>query len=184
MTATRPCGIVIGRYTMHETEFNNMPAVMLATLSLFSKFWPAVLFYDQGCKLLAYIRGRPGGPGDNTGIFVDKFHFSGHSRHDAFCQNHCTPHDMTNPLLFRKTRNGELEFMWLTSMAEVTNSWLTGYSSMVKVSSETWHDTLLNHMCLAHNEIFMYNMECGSPAQLTNPKWYEGRGFQLLQKWW
>lgn len=157
---------------MREPEFNNPRGVVRALSSIFhlSSLEPSVLFYDSACVVGAelYLTWF------NTVAFVDHFHFIGHSLHDQCCQHVFNP-NVQSPLLYSQPGTPENEFLWKSNMAEVTNSWFEGFSSHVKVSSLTWHDTWLNHMCLARNEMKLREMMRGPPAKLTNPTWYTGR---------
>lgn len=181
MTATRACGIVPGRDTMRTPEFNNMPAVIVSLNRMVRhrSLQPAAGFYDLACKLweemiLSGLYWR------DTSFYVDKFHFVGHSVHDNWCQQYCNPNKEDDPLLYRTKADGSKEFMWKTSRAEVTNAWMAGFSHIGKVSCVAWHDIWLNHMVLAHNELFLDKQINGTPAERTDPKWYSGRGSELI----
>ena len=176
MTLTRSCGTVCLRDTLNVPELNHMAEVRtLVEGSVSQRFMPSVMFYDSGCRLAQAV----GDSWPHTKIFVDKFHMAGHSLHDSNCQTNHNP-NVFHPHLYRKASDGSDVFLWNSSMAEVTNSWLTGLSGHVKTSCVAWHDAWLNHLCLAHNELTM-SRQSKEGANNQHPQWYkDSRSGELL----
>ena len=59
--------------------------------------------------------------------------------------------------------NGEKwEFLWKSSMAESTNSWAAGFSTMLKTTNAVWHDFIFNTACMTRNERYLRDMHAAN----------------------
>lgn len=168
MCLTRSCAIIVSRETMRDPEFNNLKGVtecLEKMLPASEGARPKIMVYDQNCGLWQYMLANDKA-WESTIFIVDWFHFLKHSSADEWCIHNCSPGETSRHahLLYKRSEDGTLVFIWNSSMAEVTNSWLTGFSKLLKVSHMSWHDTILNNACLAHNEIHLWKNMKHNPS--------------------
>ena len=85
----------------------------------------------------------------HPGFPVDVFHFENkHSELHEFCQNECNPHH------FPELRGqGDQEWFFNTSIAEQTNVWLGGFSSVVREMRVEKYEFFLDQMILMRNAL-------------------------------
>ncbi len=109
---------------------------------------PSISHYDTNCKLYQYSAANNGTIHLKMGLPVDVFHWkTKHKKTDIECQVHCNPYNFPELL----TEDGQWAFN--SSIAEQTNMWLGGFSSIVREMGVDKYNFLLDELVMRKNEL-------------------------------
>ncbi|EDR05355.1 uncharacterized protein LACBIDRAFT_329773 [Laccaria bicolor S238N-H82] len=146
-TLVRPCGIIFARATMFGAEaVSNFLIMLKNTFSIPGASKPEHIFYDTNCdaKQQADASGDPWF--QDVGMCVDVWHFlNKHKVTHEFCQLNC------NPAMYPELQDDDGNWFFNMSVAEQTNAWLGGYSSIIREMLPDKYDFFLDEMIRLHN---------------------------------
>ena len=100
---------------------------------------PEHVFYDTNCDARQQAKKDPWF--NNVGMCVDVWHFlNKHKVTHEYCQRHC------NPAMYPELMDDDGKWFFNTSVAEQTNTWLGGYSSIVREMLPDKYEFFLDEM--------------------------------------
>ncbi|KAI9615124.1 hypothetical protein H4Q26_011664 [Puccinia striiformis f. sp. tritici PST-130] len=143
--AVAPCGVILARQTMFNSE--SPSAVKLFLLDTFPTSMPQVILYDSACKLLAHIYKSTAEERNRfikSIVAVDVFHFKSHKEDDCFCRQ------WTDPNLYPQLKK-DGSWIFNSSAAEIANIWYGGFASICRNMTAVQFNFFLDEMVRLHN---------------------------------
>ncbi|KNE94329.1 hypothetical protein PSTG_12354 [Puccinia striiformis f. sp. tritici PST-78] len=140
--AVAPCGVILARQTMFNSE--SPSAVKLFLLDTFPTSMLQVILYDSACKLLAHIYKSTAEERDRfteSIVAVDAFHFKSHKEDDCFCRK------WTDPNLYPQLKK-DGSWIFNSSAAEIANIWYGGFASICRNMTAIQYNFFLDEMLL------------------------------------
>ncbi|EDQ99871.1 uncharacterized protein LACBIDRAFT_334609 [Laccaria bicolor S238N-H82] len=154
-TLVRPCGIIFAHTTMFGAEaVSNFLIMLKNTFSIPGASKPEHIFYNTNCdaKQQADTSGDPWF--QDVGMCVDIWHFlNKHKVTHEFCQLNC------NPAMYPELQDDDGNWFFNTSVAGQTNTWLGGYSSIIREMLPDKYDFFLDEMIRLHNAEVLQRLE-------------------------
>ncbi|KAF8315244.1 hypothetical protein DL93DRAFT_2148981 [Clavulina sp. PMI_390] len=142
-----PCGIIIARATMFGAEGIEAHKAFLKSVFRQPSAVPDVIFYDNNCTFCAHLQKQNDHFFDAAILPVDVFHFEcKHKVTDTFCQENCNP--ARYPALYDESG----KWVFNSSAAEQTNSWINGYLPMVRDMLPHKYNFFLDEMIRQRNK--------------------------------
>ncbi|POW07728.1 hypothetical protein PSHT_09832, partial [Puccinia striiformis] len=164
--AVAPCGVILARQTMFNSESPSAVKVNLSCISMLLRYvpdkglnsqlflldtfptnMPQVILYDSACKLLAHIYKSTSEERDRfteSIVAVDAFHFKSHKEDDCFCRK------WTDPNLYPQLKK-DGSWIFNSSAAEMTNIWYGGFASICRNMTAVQYNFFLDEMVRLHN---------------------------------
>jgi len=113
---------------------------------------PEHVFYDTNCDARQQAEKDPWF--QDVGMCVDVWHFlNKHKVSHKYCQQHC------NPAMYPELMNDDGKWFFNTSVAEQTNAWLGGYSSIVREMLPDKYNFFLDEMIRLRNAEVLKKLE-------------------------
>ncbi|KAI7961221.1 hypothetical protein MJO28_001710 [Puccinia striiformis f. sp. tritici] len=164
--AVAPCGVILARQTMFNSESPSAVKVNLSCISMLLRYvpdkglnsqlflldtfptnMPQVILYESACKLLAHIYKSTSEERDRfteSIVAVDAFHFKSHKEDDCFCRK------WTDPNLYPQLKK-DGSWIFNSSAAEMTNIWYGGFASICRNMTAVQYNFFLDEMVRLHN---------------------------------
>ncbi|KAL0566058.1 hypothetical protein V5O48_015958 [Marasmius crinis-equi] len=144
------CGVITGRATMFGAEAISGVKDFLKAVYPNRDELPDVIFHDNNCSLQSHLIAQHDDYFRNVILPVDVFHFkSKHKVTDEFCQKHC------NPAQWSELVGDDGSWLFNSSIAEQTNSWIVGYQAIVRDMLPHNFDFFLDEMIKQRNELLI-----------------------------
>ncbi|KDQ13593.1 hypothetical protein BOTBODRAFT_146187 [Botryobasidium botryosum FD-172 SS1] len=149
----RPCGVIIGRTTMFNSEGIKEVVDFAKRTFPTPESLPQYIIYDNACNVRAHLdtaraaRDRAYFEDNQSNWVVDVFHFENkHKKTDIYCQEHC------NPVLYADLCTAESKWTFNSSIAEQTNVWFGGYHSLCQGMHRYRYNFFLDEMIRRRNQ--------------------------------